>query len=1127
MAETSLPVTAPPARRDWSLWAWLKTQVDAALYRPRAASGIVVRKLVERDAVHYILKNPIEGTYLKLAQADHEMWQLMDGSRSVKDLVVAYFTKHKAFAFGRITALVEELRAEHFLADKPVGVYRQAREQLAQHDWTYRWRKLAKAFIEHIFFLDGVDQFFGALYRLTRWLFTWPAQVLLAVAALAGFIAFVALLVSNRYAILITGGSYWLGLLTLALANSAILFVHEFAHALTTKHYGRQVRRGGFMIYYGMPAFFVDTMDIWLEPKARRIAVSWAGPYSGLILGGMCSLLAALAPDALLGQLAFKTAFVAYFLFFVNLNPLLELDGYFILMDWLEIPMLRQRSFEFIRRELWAKLKALASSQKDQATAAKTAFSREDIVFTVFGAAAAVYTVYSLVVAVYFWQTRLTLMLADLWNRQGWFARLAVVVVGAAILVPVALVLAATAWNAARRLVEWLEERHFFDSYRNVFLALLGSMMLLALAPFQLRDPWWEMYLAVAPVVLLGTAAVALIAMVFQYIGAEFQRVFWALAAGASILLAAQTVHSLAFLAGVHADSLATAIVALEALAALSLALAGYLSLQGIDLRESAAWERAAMAALVGLGFLVVVPLARSTDFAPALATPYLVIVFFAAILPTLTAFAQTRFFPPWVSLTGAALAMGARAVVRALPGWETWTNYDLWLDVIVASLWALGALAYTAAGWRLRFEPTHWREDVALSDEERLRAAFARFFQAMFAGFRATFGARRAQSVDNEMDVLAAAADWDVEIESGRVRDKLDLGKVTILEQADCYREVLSRAIDLMDNWCGSHFIARAAQAAYDSLPWPEREALGHYVLAGTPWGCAIAQEFSTARSDADRLIRSVPILSGCSDRAFNLILAAAQPLKVRAHSTLARQGEPVDRFVVVQSGSIEKWTQAKPDAPVQLAGTLRRGASFGAEAFLGGGEYSGAYRAAMDTEILVISRQEAANLARTGVKLAARVGEALSIVQLLRQMPMFASLASQQLAALAQHLSRQTAEPQQVIVRQGEPRHHFYIVAQGEVQVSVRGADGADRPVKRLGTGEHFGETSLFMDVPYSATVRALQPTVLLTLDEPTFDELVAGSGRMAHYVEQVSSGRALETRRQVTGGRDAVTW
>lgn len=878
MVETSLPATSAPARRDWSLWAWLKAQVDAALYRPRAAPGIVARKLVEREVAHYILKNPTLGTYLKLAQPDYEMWQLMDGSRTVKDLVVVYFQKHQAFAFGRITALVEELKAGHFLTDEPVGVYRQAREQLAQQDWTYRWRELAEAFIEHIFFLDGLDDFFGALYRLTRWLFTWPARVILALITAAGFIVFVALLVSSRYAILITGGSYWLGLLTLVLANSVILFIHELAHALTTKHYGRQVRRGGFMVYYGMPAFFVDTMDIWLEPKGHRIAVSWAGPYSGLMVGGLCSLFAALSPDAVAGQLLFKIAFIGYFLFFVNLNPLLELDGYFILMDWLEMPMLRQRSFEFIRRELWSKVKTVASSRKGTTTVETATFSREEIVFTVFGLAAAVYTVYSLGVAVYFWQTRLALMLADLWNRQGWFARLAVILAGAAILVPLSLILAATAWNAGRRLLEWLEERHFFDSYLNVFLALTGLMILLILAPTQLHDPWWTMYLVLAPVALLGVASAALLVTVFQHMGAEFQRVFWALLAATSVLLTAQLVRSLAFVAGAHSGSLAEAMSVLESLAALSLALAGYWSLQGVDLRVITPWESTAMATLVALGFLVVTPLARWSAFLPAIATPYLVIIFLATILPTLTAYAHTRFFPPWVALTSAALATGARSVLRPSPGWLLWSDHDLWLDVLVAGLWALGAVAYATASWRLRFEPSHWSEDLALSDEERLRAAFARFFQAMFAGFRATFGARRAESVDDEMDVLAVAADWGVEIESGQVRDELDLNKITILEQADRYREVLGRAIDLMDNWSGSRFIARAAQAAYDSLPWPEREVLGQYVLAGTPWGGAIARGFATVRSDCDRLIRGVPILAGCSDRAFALVLAAIQ---------------------------------------------------------------------------------------------------------------------------------------------------------------------------------------------------------------------------------------------------------
>ncbi|MEJ2293094.1 MAG: hypothetical protein P8Y05_15470, partial [Deinococcales bacterium] len=50
-------------------------------------------------------------------------------------------------------------------------------------------------------------------------------------------------------------------------------------------------------------------------------------------------------PASPIGALFFKVAFLGYLSVFVNLNPLLELDGYFILSDWLGIPMLRQRSF--------------------------------------------------------------------------------------------------------------------------------------------------------------------------------------------------------------------------------------------------------------------------------------------------------------------------------------------------------------------------------------------------------------------------------------------------------------------------------------------------------------------------------------------------------------------------------------------------------------------------------------------------------------------------------------------------------------------------------------------------------------------------------------------------------------
>jgi putative peptide zinc metalloprotease protein len=159
-----------------------------------------------------------------------------------------------------------------------------------------------------------------------------------------------------------------------------LIFTHELAHALVCKSFGRDVRRGGVALYFGIPAFFVDTTDIWLENRARRIAVSAAGLVSDLTLGGVCSLLAQALPAGAAATVLFLAS-IAYFSFLLNLLPLLELDGYYILVDLLEIPMLRPRSFAFVREHLLGKLRRRES------------FDREELLFTCYGLLAGLFSV--------------------------------------------------------------------------------------------------------------------------------------------------------------------------------------------------------------------------------------------------------------------------------------------------------------------------------------------------------------------------------------------------------------------------------------------------------------------------------------------------------------------------------------------------------------------------------------------------------------------------------------------------------------------------------------------------------------------------------------------------------------
>lgn len=1119
------PPAGSPAGR---LWTWLQAQVDAALYRPCAAPGVVARRLHEDGVTYYVLKNPAQDAYLKLSESDHTVWTWMDGSRTVKDLVIAYFEQFQTLALGRITSLVDELKAAGFLTDRPANVFRQVAEQLARRNWTYRWKQMAGALTQREFALDGLDRWITALYQKGGWLlFTPVAQVLFIGVALAGLIAFALTLTDNRYSIVATGGSYWLGLGLLWAINLAVITVHEHAHALTTKHMGREVRRGGFMIYYLMPAFFVDTMDIWLEPKPRRIAVTWAGPYSGLIVGGLCSLVALALPAGLAGHLAFKTAFVCYAGALVNLNPLLELDGYFMLMDWLGIPNLRERSFAFIRTELGPKLKqafASATALPGPRPEPPPIFDREETIFAGFGLLAAAYTLYTAIVAAYFWQTRFWSLLVELWSQPDWPSRLAAVIFGAGVIVPVSLIAGVVVWSAGRGLYAYLDKRHFFESQRNVVLLLVGAWALVTLAPLVTYGRAWAAYTALAPAALAGLAAAVLVRAARQHTGSRFQYTFWALALSAALLTLAAVLRAPWRLAGQPAvQELALVSTVLEQLAAWPLLVVAFQSLMQVDVRHSTVWERLAIMAILASSFVVITPAAAWLAGQPwpvlvlGVAGPWFTLIFLATIIPTLATYSHTRFGAPWLILTTGVALSGALSLARLAPAWASMGEAGLWLEIPAAGLWAAGSLAYVMAGLRLHPETAHWSEDLLLSDNERLRLAFARFFETLFAIFRAVHGARRAKAVDDDLDVIGVAADWDVEIDSGCVNDELDLAKISILEQADRYRDVLARAIDLMDDWAGAAFIARATQAAYDNLPWPERETLGQYVLAGSPWGSAIAGRFDAVRGERYRLLQQVPLLSGCDNRALALIMAAVKSESAPAGTVLGRQGAPVTRFVIVQSGAVEKWVQAG-ESPAQLAGVLRRGASLGSEAFVGGGAYTGTYRTSVATDLLYLPLEECRRLVRAGVKLGAQVGQALAIRQLLGRMPLFAGLGPQQLDVLVRKMGHQQFEAGAVIVRQGETRHHFYIIASGQVEISVLSPDGQTRVVANLGPGQHFGETALYADVPYSATCRAVAPSELLTMDEAMFDAMVGGSLQMSHYIEQVSSGRMIDTRRKL---------
>ena len=126
----------------------------------------------------------------------------------------------------------------------------------------------------------------------------------------------------------------------------------------------------------------------------------------------------------------------------------------------------------------------------------------------------------------------------------------------------------------------------------------------------------------------------------------------------------------------------------------------------------------------------------------------------------------------------------------------------------------------------------------------------------------------------------------------------------------------------------------------------------------------------------------------------------------------------------------------------------------------------------------------------------------EAPAGLPLLQAIPMFGPLSPVTLDALARALDRSEVPAGEVVVHEGDESDRFYVIESGLVQVSA--ADG--HVLREEGPGEYFGEIGLLRDVPRTATITALQPTVLLALEREEFLDAVTGQGEARGLAEDV---------------------
>lgn len=325
--------------------------------RPRRRSGIELHERTTADGASIVtLKDPARATYFRLSREGAFVWNHLDGKHTLRDLTMELFLEYKVLAPDVVMDIVRRLAAEDFIDLERFDTTATTAPRRHQRVFsTFR------AIMEWSYSFNGCDPLFSALYnRVGRHAYSRTGFAVTTVLAAGGFAAFVAMAQRSAGTLLHAATVARVGAALIPLIVVAIL-LHEIGHGLAAKASGARVDRVGLGWFWFRAMLFVDTSDAWLANRRQRMLVDAGGILVNLVLAGAAGYVALLAPNLTVAAVAWVFALWSYVAVLRNLNPLLEYDGYYLLMDALERPNLRGKSLGWIATGLWPALRSRAS----------------------------------------------------------------------------------------------------------------------------------------------------------------------------------------------------------------------------------------------------------------------------------------------------------------------------------------------------------------------------------------------------------------------------------------------------------------------------------------------------------------------------------------------------------------------------------------------------------------------------------------------------------------------------------------------------------------------------------------------------------------------------------------------
>ena len=303
---------------------------------------------------YWVVKEPVGLNYFRFHEEEFAILNMLNGQTSLQQIRESFQAE---FAPQRISLqdlqqFVGMLHRSGLVISHAGGQGRQLRRRGDQK----RKKELIGKFV-NVFAIRfrGIDpeRILNRLLPWFGWLFTTWCILLVSVI---GLMAITLVLVNYQefkgklptfQQFFAANNWIWLGA-----TMAAVKICHEFGHGLSCKKFGGECHEMGFMMLVFTPCLYCNVSDSWMLPnKWQRVFIGAAGMYVELILASIATFLWWFSEDGMFRFLCLSVMFICSVSTVVfNGNPLLRFDGYYITMDTLEIPNLRQKSSEILKR---------------------------------------------------------------------------------------------------------------------------------------------------------------------------------------------------------------------------------------------------------------------------------------------------------------------------------------------------------------------------------------------------------------------------------------------------------------------------------------------------------------------------------------------------------------------------------------------------------------------------------------------------------------------------------------------------------------------------------------------------------------------------------------------------------